>query len=88
MHFSSTDLPVPDPPMMTIDVARGDRQVHPLQHPVGAEGFMDALKLDHDGEEHFGQQVVRGQDQDAGRDDRRFRGPRPRPARPRPEFIP
>ena len=40
MHFSSTDLPVPEPPMITMTVPEAMRQVHPAQHLVGAESLV------------------------------------------------
>ena len=41
MHFSSTDLPVPDPPMITMLCPDGMVRFTPLQHAVRAEGLVD-----------------------------------------------
>ena len=39
MHFSSTDLPVPEPPMTTSDSPGVDVEVDAVEHLLGAEGF-------------------------------------------------
>jgi hypothetical protein len=42
MHFSSTDLPVPEPPITTI-ITRRDVEVDAAQHPLGP-GLWDAAQ--------------------------------------------
>ncbi len=44
MHFSSTDFPVPDPPMITMLWPVAMRQVDPAQDAVRAEGLVDAAE--------------------------------------------
>ena len=46
MHFSSTDLPVPEPPITTIDSPGRDLEVDALQHLLGSEGLGDAAQRD------------------------------------------
>ena len=50
MHFSATDLPVPEPPMITIEVPEVMvRFTMPAQNVVPriAEGLVNVRKLDH-----------------------------------------
>ena len=46
MHFSSTDLPVPEPPITTTDLALADVEVEAVQHPLGAEALVQAADPD------------------------------------------
>ena len=76
MHFSSTDLPVPEPPMTTSDLAGAHVEVDAVAAPASApKRLRDAAQRDlgrpcvaSSGEERFGDEVVGGQDQDRGRD--------------------
>ena len=39
MHFSITDLPVPEPPMTTSERPLATARFDAVQHVLGAEGF-------------------------------------------------
>ena len=76
MHFSVTDLPVPEPPMMTRLSPGITLSVDAGEHLLAAEGLADVAELDARrrraggpaSEEGLGQQVVGGEDQDRGGD--------------------
>ena len=46
MDLMVTDLPVPEPPMITSEDCWLDGQVHAVQHHLGAEALLDADELD------------------------------------------
>ena len=45
-HFSVTDLPVPDPPMMTTDSPRPTSRSTPLRTCLGPKALVDAAQAD------------------------------------------
>ena len=79
MHLIITDLPVPEPPMMTSERPAGDVEVEPFEDLLGPERLGQAadrdlgLGLGHRREEQLGDDVVGGEDQDRG-GDHRLRG--------------
>ena len=46
MHFSSTDLPVPEPPITTTDSAAADVEVDAVQHALGTEALVQVADPD------------------------------------------
>ena len=46
MHFSVTDLPVPEPPMIDEALAGHHREGDAVEHLLGAEGLADVAELD------------------------------------------
>ena len=46
MHFSSTDLPEPEPPITTIEVLGHDVEVDAVQHELLAEALAEVAEAD------------------------------------------
>ena len=46
MHLMVTDLPVPEPPMITVEDCLLDREIDAVQHHLGAEALLDAAQFD------------------------------------------
>ena len=46
MHFSSTDLPVPEPPITTTDSPSADVEIDAVQHLLGAEALVQVADAD------------------------------------------
>ena len=90
MHLSSTDLPVPEPPMMTRLSPAPTVEIDAVEHDASARtascrplhGDLRRPALAHRREEHLGHDVVEDEDQDRGGDDGIGRRLRRRPAAP------
>ncbi len=75
MHFSSTDLPVPEPPITTSDSPARDVEVDAVAAPSSApkdlcrpRSAIFGVGVASSREEQLGDDVVEAQDQDRGRD--------------------